>query len=262
MQFKDDIGKKMANSLRDKIQSYERSTRCGRMDLELADYRQVGDHDYELLVEYTRDRNAPRVSELDRWVTAEFNGALRMNLATVRDHANLNAMRCHVQESRVPAPMHRSANMMKLGGGRFMDKHQNQWEVQTSDNGQSILVRSSDVNVKDILEERISRQRSGRYARVSLAQVKTAGTANLEVGDTVLYGDPAGGALQQTGTLSTVGSKDVGIKGREGKLPRSYVVDIVDKNASSKKKQDAELIEFFTTYLFSGDRAMATKAVK
>lgn len=256
------IGKKMTELLHSKIADYERSTRCGRVDLELADYRQVGDHDYELLVEYSRDRGAPAISQLDEWVTAELNGAMRMNLATVRDHSDLNAMRCHVRENFVPMPMQRSASMMKLGGGLYLDQNQNQWEVQTAPNGESVLVRSSDVNVQDILEERISRQRSGRYARVSLAQVKTAGVANLEVGDTVLYGDPAGGQLQQTGVLSKVGANDVSIKGREGKLPRSYVVDVVDKNSSAKKKQQQQMIDFLSEYLFAGNKGMATKAVK
>ena len=257
-----DIGNRMASMLREKIADHERNTRCGRIDLELADYRAVGSNDYEVLVEYARDSGTPSSSQLNEWVTASFNGGLRLNLATVRDYPEMSVVRAHVQENQIPMPASRSASMMKLGGGRFLDQQKNQWDIRKAPNGEDVLVRSSDVRVEDILEERISRQRSGRYARVELAQVRTAGVANLEVGDTVLYGEPAGGQLQKTGVLSKVGSSDVSIKGREGPLPRSYVIDIVDKNASSKSSQKTFLVDFFAEYLFAGDKAMAKKAVQ
>jgi len=251
-----DIGKKMAALLRDKITDHERNTRCGRVDLELADYQRVGEHDVQVMVEYARDRGAPKPSQLSEWITAEFNGGFRTNLATVRNHPELSAMTMHLQENQIPMPMSRSARMLKLGGGQYIDKHQNQWSVEKAANGEDVLVRSSDVRIDDILEERISRQRSGRYARVHLGMVRTAGVANLETGDTVLYADPMGGQLQKTGVLTKVGPKSVTIKGMKGDLDRSYVVDIVDKNAASLKKENKFLVDFFTEYLFAGDRSM------
>lgn len=256
------VGKRMASMLREKIADHERNTRCGRIDLELADYRRVSPHDFEVLVEYARDLGAPASSQLNEWVTATFNGGLRLNLATVRNHPEVSAVRAHVHENQIPMPMSRSANMLRLGGGRFLDRHENQWEVRQAPNGEDILVRASDVRIEDLLEERISRQREGRYARVDLGKVKTAGVAELEAGDTVLYGEPAGGQLQKTGVLESVSANDVKIRGREGKLPRSYVVDIVDKNSGAKSKQQSYLVDFFAEHLFAGDRAMAKKAIK
>ncbi|KKN30886.1 hypothetical protein LCGC14_0829610 [marine sediment metagenome] len=256
------IGQKMASMLRAKIADHERDTRCGRIDLELADYRRVGNHDYEIMVEYARESGTPASTQLNEWVTASFNGGFRLNLATIRDYPELSVVRAHMRENQIPMPMSRSASMLRLGGGRFLDSHENQWEVRQAPNGEDILVRASDVRVEDILEERISRQRNGRYARVTLDMIRTAGVADLEVGDTVLYGEPAGGQLQKTGVLAKVGAKDVSIKGRQGKLPRSYVIDVVDKNSGSKKAQDKFLIDFMAEYLFAGDKAMARKSVK
>lgn len=254
-------GKRMGEMLRDKLQEHERNTRCGRSDLELADYNRVGDHDYTILVEYARERGAPALSRLDEWVTATFNGAFRLNQPTVRNHPEMSAIRALIKENSIPLPMKRAASMAKLGGGRFLDKHQNQWEVREV-NGENILVRSTDVHAEDILEERINRQRSGRYARLNLSMVRTAGTADLEVGDTVVYGEPGGGQLQKTGKISAVSAKSVKIQGREGDLDRSYVVDIVQKNPSAKAAQEKFLIDFMAEYLFAGDKAMAKKAVK
>jgi len=257
-----DIGNKMAARLREKITDHERNTRCGRVDLALADYRRVGAHDVQVMVEYARDRGAPQPSQLCEWVTAEFNGGFRTNLATVRNHPELSAMTMHLSENRIPMPTSRCASMLKLGGGQYIDKHQNQWSVEKAANGEDVLVRSSDVQIDDILEERINRQRSGRYARVHLGMVRTAGVADLEAGDTVLYADPAGGQLQKTGVLTKVGPKSVTIKGMKGDLDRSYVVDIVDKNAAAVKKEQKYLIDFFAENLFAGDKATAAKAVK
>ena len=257
-----EIGNKLLASLREKITDHERNTRCGRVDLELADYQRVGSHDVQIMVEYTRGNSAPKLSQLGEWVTAEFNGAFRTNLATVRDHPELGAMTMHLHENQIPMPMNRSASMLKLGGSKYIDKHQNQWSIEKAANGEDVLVRSSDIRIDDILEERINRQRSGRYARVHLGMVRTAGVANLEAGDTVLYSDPMGGQLQKQGVLTKVGPKSVTIKGLKGDLDRSYVFDIVDKNSAAKKKQDKFLIDFFAEHLFAGDKAAAKKAVK
>jgi hypothetical protein len=257
-----DIAKRMTSLLRDKITEHERGTRCGRIDLELADYNRVAPHQYELLVEYSRERGAPTSSQLNEWVMAAFNGGFRMNQATVRNHPELSVVRAHVQENSFHLPASRTAGMVKLGGGRFMDTDRNQWEVRPGPNGENVLMRSSDVRVEDLLEERISRQREGRYARVMLDQIKTAGVASLESGDTVLYGEPEGGQLQKVGVIEKVSAKDVKIRGREGSLPRSYVIDIVDKNSAAKKRDDKMMIDFLAEYFFAGDKATAKKAVK
>lgn len=253
------IGEKLAASLRHKIEDHERSTRCGRSDLVLADYRKVGPHDYEILVEYSRPYGQPSISQLNEWTTSTFNGGLRLHMATVRHHPEISSMRGHLRENQIPVPMKRAANMIKMAGGKYMDQSKNQWEVQEAPNGEKILVRASDVKVEDLLEERLQRERSGRYARVQLDDIRTAGTADLAVGDTVLYAEPSGGQLQQTGTLSSVGSKEVGIKGREGSIPRSYVIDVVDKSPAEKEKRNKMLIDFMTENYFAGDKSIGKK---
>jgi hypothetical protein len=253
------IIQKMAANLRKKIESDERNTRCGRIDMELADYEMVGPHDAKIMIEYSRERGAPTATQVNECVTASFNGHFRLNLATLRDHPEIGAMTGIMRENQIPMQFERSASMLKIGGSQFLDKDKNTWAVEETDDGQKFLVRANDVNIEDMLEERISRQRDGRYARLSLGMVRTAGVYNLEVGDTVLYTEPAGGQLQKVGELSSVSKQTVSIKGREGSLPRSYVVDIIDKNPATKAKQQEKLINFWAENLFAGDKSIAKK---
>lgn len=256
------IGQKMAERLFERVHEQERAAGCGRSDMDLLDYKKVGPHDYRVLVGYSPERGVPRAAALGAWATSMSNGALRVNLATVRDHPGSAVLTMHVRENMIPQPFERSAGMLRTGGGKFMDREQNQWETQVQRDGTKLLVRATDVNVEAILEERKNRQRSGRYASVSLNTFRAAGTADLEVGDTVLYAEPSGGQFQQVGKLTKVGKENVQINGRKGVLDRSYVVDIVDKNPAAKKAQQKYLIDFLTEYEFAGNRQMATKAVK
>lgn len=254
-----DVAKKMTAMLRERIERHERNTRCGRVDMELADYDLIGPHDAKIMIEYSRERGTPTASQVNEWVTASFNGHFRLNLATLRDHPELGALTGIIRENQVPMPIEKSASMLRIGGGKFVDAQENTWAVEEAEDGQKFLVRASDAKIEDILEERIKRQRDGRYARLNLAMVRTAGTASLEVGDTVLYSEPGGGQLQKVGELSAVSAKTVSIKGREGSIPRSYVVDVIDKNAAAKAKQKKYLSDFWAEHLFAGDKSIAKK---
>jgi hypothetical protein len=249
------FNKKIAERLQEKLETHERTTRCGRVDLRLVDYEMVDQHVAQLAVEYARDRGTPAPSQVNEWVLATFNGAFRVNPSTVRDHPERAVMTVHVHENQLPMPVARKASMIPVGGGAYMDGEKNQWKIVKGPGNEDILVRASESNVEDLLKERVERQRSGRYATVTLDQLRTAGIVNLEVGDTVIYAEP-GSTLQKTGVISSVSADKVSINGAEGSISRSYVMDIVDKNASAKSKRNTEMMDFMTKYYFSGDSAM------
>jgi hypothetical protein len=250
---------KIAAKLQEKIAEHERTTRCGRVDLRLVDYEMVDPHVAQLAVEYSRERGVPAPSQLNEWVLATFNGSFRVNPGTVRNHPDAGAMTLHVQENQLPLPITRKASMIPVGGGTYMDGEKNQWKIVKGPGGEDILMRAHGSNVEDLLKERINRQKNGRYASVKLDQLRTAGIVDLEVGDTVIYSEPNGGALQKTGVVSAVNAKTVSIKGREGSMDRSYVMDIVDKNAGAKSQRNKEMVDFMTEYYFSGDKSMGNK---
>ena len=253
--FDELIGKR----LREKLDDHVSRTRSGRSDLRLADYRMIDPHVAQIAVEYLRDLGTPTPTQVTAWVTSAFNGHFRVNHATLRDHPEKAAVTMHLQENQVPMPAIRTANMIKIGGGQFMDKQKNRWKIEKAPNGEDILVKTSDTNTEELLQELAKRHKEGRYAMVKLNDLRTAGVVNLDVGDTVLYSEPSGGILVKEGVVTNVKEKSVTIQGREGALDRSYVMDIVDKSATAKKQRSQEMVDFMTEYFFSGDKAMGKK---
>jgi len=238
--------------LAEKIDVDEQRTRCGRIDMELADYEPLGPNEAKIMVEYAKERGVPTGQQLNEWVTATFGGRLLLSADTLRNHGDLCAFVGIVRQINAPMPFSRSAGMMRLGGGRFADAGGNTWATEVSPDGQKYLTRVSSDPIEAILEEKISRQRSGRYARLDLSMVRTAGTITLDEGDTVAYTTPDGGGVQQFGKVTGIGKDWVTISNHEGQLAKSYVVDIVEKSAAARKKQNAFLTDFWKKWLFAG----------
>ena len=253
------MGQKMLSALRSRIADYESATHCGRSDLELADYEMLTPHEAKVLVEYSRSRGIPQGAQISQWVVASLNGAAHVHPGTVRDHPELSAMTAIIRENLTPMPISRTASMVKIGAGRYMDTDKNSWKVVDGPNGEQFLSRVSEVDLAKLLEERKNRQRSGRYARVEMSMVRNAGTAHIETGDTVLYAEPGGGGLQKVGVVESISGDKVKIKGREGTMDRSYIFDLVDKSASAKASENKMLSDFMTEFLFSGNRQMGNK---
>jgi len=248
------FGRLVSERLASKIQEHEKQSRCGRIDLVLADYHVASPTDAKIMVEYSRERGKPSPSQVGKWVVASFDGQLQLNIKTLRDHPEIGAVTAMVHSNYLPQPVSRTASMVKIAGNRYMDKNENVWAVQESEDGGKFLVRASDEDIAAILEERVTRQREGRYASTSvdLGMLKTAGIAELAVGDEVLYIEP-GNIMQKTGTISSVGKDQVSIKGASGPIPRSLVVDVVDKNATDKKKMEKDIADMLVEYYFAGD---------
>lgn len=249
------IGKR----LREKLNDHVSKTNCGRSDLRLADYRMVDPHVAQVAVEYLRDLGAPTPTQVTAWVTSSFNGHFHVNHPTLRDYPEKAAITMHLRENQIPMPAARTASMIKVGGDQYMDKQKNLWRIEKAPNGDDVLVRTSDTNTEELLRELAKRHKEGRYAMVKLDDLRTAGVVNLDVGDTVLYSEPGGGALLKEGVVTAVKGQSVTIQGREGAMDRSYVMDIVDKSATAQKKRSQEMVDFMTTYFFSGDKAMGKK---
>jgi len=245
------IATKIAKKLKEKIERDERLTRCGRLDMRLADYERIGDTEYRIMVEYSPERGTPTQTQMMEWVTTTFNGNLRPLVASFRSHKDLNAITAICEEVRLPLPAYKANSMLPVGAGRFASTDGSTWSMQTI-GGEKVLVRERQEEMEEILESRIDRNRNGRYARVHLGMVRTAGTLNVEVGDKVIYVVPGGGMLQKHGVVSSISGDSVKIKGQSNPIPKDYIVDILEKNPAAVEKHNKFLSEFFDKYLFSG----------
>jgi hypothetical protein len=255
----ENAGKHLAKMFRERIADYEHSTQCGRSDLRIADYEVINAHEARIMLEYAKERGTPKPTEIGKWVLATTHGAAHAVIATLKDHPELSAVTGIIQETLQPMSIKHVAKMMKAGVNRYRDTDKNLWRVEEGPGGEKFLVRASDVDLTSILEERKNRQRSGRYARVDLSMVHTAGTAELGVGDTVAYSEPGGGQMVKNGVIESISGDKVKIKGREGAMDRSYVVDIVEMSPARKKKENAMIVDFMTKWYYNGDKSLGNK---
>jgi hypothetical protein len=184
------------------------------------------------------------MSQTSEWVTSTFNGHFRLAMESVRNHPEMNCLTAIISENVPMLPAYRKAGMAAIGAARYMDGERHVWEIQKNEKGDDFLIRVATDDMDAILKERVSRQRSNRYARVTMGSLKTAGIANPDVGDRVVYFDKG---LQQQGELVGVGKDNVKIKVRDEvkTIARSNLVDIVSKSPEAKKKQQEDLKQFW-----------------
>lgn len=238
---------KMAERLQEKIAASERSVRCGRIDLVLGDYEMIDKDGAEVLVEYAPELGEPNSQQLGEWVSASFNDTVKLVPASLRIYRDEGAVTLRIQRNVPRVPVQYSRDMVHVGGVRYIDKSKSAWDVIEDDHGQKVLSRVATDDIEKLLQERINRQRSGRYAHAQpkLAIVREAGgLAAPDKGDRVQFLE---GGITQFGEIVSVSADKVKVKsGSESlSLDPKQILRIVEKSPAAIKKEDAELQKFW-----------------
>lgn len=241
-----DLGNKMGARLLEKIADHEARTRCGRIDLAFVDYEMLDPHNAILMLEYQPGLGAPKRSQVEDWVQSTFRGRFRPAATTLRHHVREGVVTLVVTEVAETLPHDRAAGMVRMGAARLMDDQFRTWEVTKNAQGERHLKRLQQDDVEAILQERLTRRRAGRYAAVDLGVIREAGVANPDVGDSVIFFDPAM-AIQQAGEITAITADTVTVKGKVGstKIPRGMIVDITARSGKAMAAEDAELKKFW-----------------
>jgi hypothetical protein len=253
--IKNDIAARLSQRLTERTAS----TRCGRFDLKLHDYRVNSPIEAKIMIAYSKEMGFPKRSEIDEWVTSSLNGNARVVLETVRNYPELNVITAFLSKNRLYRPLSASKGMLVVGKARYMDSDKVIWEVSTNRDGEKFLARAEKDDLDEILKARLSKEHSASvHHRLRLDNLVTAGIHNLEPGDRVRFSYD--GILQQ-GEVSKVGKENVTVKanGQSLTVDRLNVVDVYEKSPKSKAEQDAKLREFFERAY--GDKAFADELV-
>ena len=241
-----DLGNKMGARLLEKIADHEARTRCGRIDLAFVDYEMLDPHTAMLMLEYQPGLGAPKRSQVEDWVQSTFSGRFRPAATTLRHHVREGVVTLVVSEVADVLPQDRVAGMVRMGAAHYMDDQYRTWEITKNEKGERHLKRLQQDNIEEILQERLQRRRAGRYAAVDLGTLRSAGVANPDVGDSVIFFDPAM-AIQQAGEITAMSADTVTVKHRDGstKIPVGMIVDITERSGKAVAKEDAELKKFW-----------------
>jgi len=257
---------RIAARFSDKVNRRVASTRSGRWDLKLADYKVISEKEARIMVAYAPEMGAPKRSQVDSWTTTSLNGHLRLSLETLRHYPDLCVVTAVVARNERLRPFNASPQnpsvpkgMIAVASTRFMDEEKVIWEVMSNKNGERYLSRATKDDLDEILRERQTRERTASiHHRLRLADLVTAGIHNLEPGDKVRFSYE--GILQQ-GEVSKVGKDNVTIKanGTSVTVDRLAVVDVYEKSPKSQAEQDKFLKDFFERAY--GDKEFADKLV-
>ncbi len=255
----DSITSRIAARFGDQVNRRVASTRSGRWDLKLADYKVISPREARIMVSYAQEMGVPKRSQVDAWTTSALSGHMRMTLETLRHYPDVHVVTAVVCRNQRMRPFEDSKGMIATAKTKFMDDERVIWEVQSSKSGERYLSRATKDDLDEILRERQARERTASvHHRLRLDDLVTAGINSLEPGDKVRFSYE--GILQQ-GEVSKVGKDNVTIKanGSSVTVDRLAVVDVYEKSPKAQAEQEKYLVDFFTRAY--GDEDFAKKLV-
>ena len=253
---------RLGEAFEEKVSKDINTSRSGRYDLYLADWKSVGPTEAKVLIGYSKYLPVPSRMKITQWVVSAFNGLLDLKLETLRHHKEHGAISAIVAGTlQQRAPLEFTKHMVPIGGGRYADTNGGERTIWTvvEENGDRFLVREAQEDITAILEQRQRHVKGsmGAWKAPSLKAV-TAGVTQLEVGDRVkFYMDN----IVQQGTIKHVGPNvvKVEVNGAPKVVPPDAVFSVEEKAPNAMKDKQKFLIDFFTKAY--GDAAFAKKLV-
>jgi hypothetical protein len=260
------IGERILKNFNKRMAQEVTSTRCGRIDLQMTDFEPVSPTEATVMLQYSRQSGVPKRTHVAEWVTASFNGLLRVDAESLLHYPDLSAVTAQVRIAGLQMPMDDKflGRMMRCGSAEYMDADSQIWEVREGDGGK-YLVRKSADNVEQILSERLERVTAGSLHHApKLAHVVTAGISDPAVGDHVEFLDPKDGMSRKYGKVTKVTSDKVTIsaKGESVTTDKMNLIAVTKESPQSERERKQIEKEFYQEYYFSGDAGLAAKLVK
>lgn len=251
------FGKRMAE--------YKTETRCGRVDLKMTDFEMLSPDEATVLLQYTRGAGVPKRTQVAEWVTASWNGAMRVAGKSILHYADQQVITANVRSTNLQMPMsERFVGKMMRVGSNYIDADEAIWEVREGDEGK-YLVRKTADNVEALLEERLNTMKLGSTHHLPrLAHIVTAGISDPNVGDHVEFLDTKDGMSRKYGKVTKVTGDKVTISGKGDSVTtdRANLIAVTKQSPQSEKETKKLEEDFYAEYFFSGDRELARKLVR
>lgn len=259
-------GDRILKNFSKRMADYATETRCGRVDLKMTDFEMLSPDEATILLQYTRGAGVPKRTQVAEWVTASWNGSLRVGGTSILHYPDQQLITANVRSTNLQMPMNERfiGKMMRVGSD-YIDADSAVWEVREGDSGK-YLVRKTADNVETLLEERLNRMKLGATHHLPrLAHIVTAGISDPSVGDQVEFLDTKDGMSRKYGKVTKVTGDNVtvSVKGGEGvTTDRSNLIAVTKQSPQTEKERKKMEEDFYAEYFFSGDRALARKLVK
>ena len=212
-----------------------------RSDFKITDTLPIDQIKCKVAVTYDSSCTVPTISQLEEWVTATFNGILRLQTASVQLHEADSACTFLATLNTSSRSLTDVAGMQRLAGGAYMDTNTGSiWNV-VDDGDVKYLVRKADENISDIIETRKSRT-SRNDAK--FASLRTAAPV-LCTGDQVKFMSTDN--IVQFGEISKISGDTVVISanGTSNKVDVHAVIEVVERAAKNLQDEKNILEDYF-----------------
>lgn len=227
--------------------------RGARIDLRVADSRQRGQTDLDLLIRYSPERGAPTRTEIAAFLADRFGGRIQMGEAA--DHGNVGQRHAaiHVEATLQRDSMQMSYVTASPADWKGMDGNVGSatslmhirtaevWNVDRGPDGEPMLFRAEEDDLEDLLRQARSDRTKTAMPRVTFEHMNiSAGVNCYDVGDTVRF--------YHNSTLCEGRINNMERDGRGGchyfvtpngesdpvKVPSGFMVSLVRKGAAAR----------------------------
>lgn len=223
-----------------------------RQDLVLADHEMIDKHNTtaKILVAYNPLHGEPSKMEIERFVWGNFDQKVTPVMETARIHTKRACIELVVEAMRSTQAFDTSKKMAPvIAGKKYVDSQNTVWEVRSSEDGTKYLVRKSDENIDEILNDRRKFVNAGATLPSFRGISKDAGYVNAQEGDTVEFYQ---GTQPLVGKVTSIG-KDNTVKVSVGAssmtIPRQSILRVIEHSPSYKKQKMQGLYDYFEKFL-------------
>lgn len=242
----------IGNRIADKYQRKIGKTLVSRHDLAFTDHEIVdkASGTARLLIAFSPLRGEPTAEEVEKFIWAEFEQQVMPKMDTARIYDRDHVIEVLVERMTATMPITEAKNRkmaVLIPGKTYVDSQKAIWEVRAAEDGTKYLVRKSDDNLDEILEERRRYTNASRSAR--FAKLHTAGYATAQVGDTVEF--YSGTKLLQ-GKILSLGkdnSAQISAGGTSFKVSRHAITRVVQHAESYLAERKRMQLDFYQKFL-------------
>lgn len=229
-----------------------------RADLALIDHAPLGDgkRSVHVLLAHSPELGPPTGLEVQDFFVATFGERVRANLSTLRTHAEESAVSVVAAIPPAVQPIEFANTLTRVNPLQYIDADTNEiWDVVNNEEGRKYMLRHSDENLSDIVEQR---KASVKRWMPKLATLKVSFVA-CDKGDHVQFYDNgilAQGEVKSCGervTISTTG-------GGTTTVGREAVLKIVQKAPQAMSDEKNELRDYFEKAY--GDKSFADELTR
>jgi len=218
-----------------------------RPDLFVADHQSIANDTQRMLVGWSSMSEMPAIEALENFVLGQFNGAVKMEHASLRFYPDESCASVVVSWMSPTRRIEDAKKMARVAPDKYLEQGSKQiWEVRKAEDGTPFLVRKTDEDLDTLLAQRHQKAaNASKGITASFATLKHAGYLAVDEGDTVRF---AHKGLTKIGTVQRFANDDVYVKSGEEtcKVAAPALLEVVQKDPKTVSDYKSKVRDYYS----------------